>query len=287
MEVRPEVPRRLAPQSMQEMAEVVAANEPVVLTGCLKQMSLWTTEMLEREMGDAKLPVRCFEEGGDMFRCSFFFLLSSFFLFLTSRRCRYRVVDMTLAEMKETLASEETTRHYLAGPNLLEHSDVRVRRVMGEARAEIARMVEEESIQEVGLWMGRDGQHTQMHFDVAHNLLHVIKGRKRVVLARPADFNNMYTYTSSDADESMLKRMYRFSRCDFRGGAELDFEAFPRLRRCELRVAVVNAGESLFIPLAHFHDVTSEGDTLGINVFWRPAHHEIAKYKWLKVFLDD
>ncbi len=51
-------------------------------------------------------------------------------------------------------------------------------------------------------------------------------------------------------------------------------DAFPRLKRVEFRMAVVNAGESLLIPAAHFHDVLSEADSVSgmsvaLNVFFK------------------
>ena len=267
-EALPRVGRRPAPATVAEMDALLALNEPVILEGNL--FGAASREELCVRLGDAPLPVRFFQEGGKPFT--------------------FTTKELPLSDLCTALEQESRSgggRHYLAGPNLLLHADPRV---AGWARAQTERLPIER-VQEVGLWCGRDGQHSQLHFDVTHNVLHVVAGRKTVVLASPRDYRCLYTYTSADLDpaDASLRRMYRFSRCNVR---QPDYKQFPLLERCQLQVAEVNAGEALLIPLAYFHDVVSEGSeqsvlSIAINVFWKPTTAETQRLKWLRVFLDD
>jgi hypothetical protein len=232
-----------------------------------------TTQKLSQWLGVASLPVRFIQDDQKPFG--------------------FAIRELSFSELCDTLEREaieqRSGRHYLAGPNLLLHEDSQV---ATWARAQTDGLpIAAQRIQEVGLWCGRHGQHSQMHFDVAHNLLHVVTGRKTVVLASPRDYRNLYTYTSEDlgSANASLRRMYRFSRCNVR---QPDYGQFPLLERCQLQVAEVNAGDTLLIPLAHFHDVVSEGSnesilSVGINVFWKATSEESMRHKWLRVFLDE
>jgi hypothetical protein len=204
----------------------------------------------------------------------------------------YKVQSISIRQLREHLLHEcGETRSYLAGPNALAHHDQSV----GRAALEMVTLLPEcikEQLHEVCPWMGRHGQRTRMHFDLCHNLLQVIEGRKWVILAPPDDFLNLETYTARDLpeeDQTNLRRMYRFSRADVRSPGWR--EEFPRLRRCHLSVAQVNAGESLFIPLGWFHDVLSEGVVGGlsvaVNCFWGgPEEEDMRKHKWMRIFVE-
>jgi hypothetical protein len=260
------VRRVRAPQSASEMEALVALNEPVILEGLVFPNAA-------ENLGSARLPVRYMQDQQKPFA--------------------FATQELSFSELCATLQQEAEQescgRHYLAGPDLLLHQDAHV--------ASWARLQKEavpvapERVQEVGLWCGRDGQHSQMHFDVAHNLLHVVAGRKSVVLGNPRDYRKMYTYTSADLDlgDCALRRMYRFSRCNVR---QPDYEQFPLLQQCQLQLAELNAGDTLLIPLAFFHDVLSEGSansvlSIAINVFWKATDEECKRHKWLRVFLDE
>jgi hypothetical protein len=68
------------------------------------------------------------------------------------------------------------SKYYLAGPNLLLHADQNVRDCLRQFRDDSrlsCRVVEEAC-----LWAGCDNQRTRMHFDISHNLLHVLQGSK-------------------------------------------------------------------------------------------------------------
>ena len=97
------------------------------------------------------------------------------------------------------------------------------------------------------------------HFDVMDNLLAQLTGSKRVVMWPPNEDENLYVEGSS-------------SRV-----ADIDAwndDDFPRFRKtmgsrleCELQ-----PGDVLYIPALWFHNVTSIGFSVALNVFWR-SHH--------------
>lgn len=53
----------------------------------------------------------------------------------------------------------------------------------------------------------------------------------------------------------------------------------------------MNAGQSLLIPVGHFHDVLSEGDDSGlhvaVNLFFHATERQKKKYGWLRIFEDE
>ncbi len=112
--------------------------------------------------------------------------------------------------------------------------------------------------------------------------------RKDIILASPADFNNLSTFGSQI---DLPRRMYRFSQCNVRNtDTESEIERFPRLKRVHLFRAQVEANECLLIPLAWFHDVLSIAKDelcLSVNLFFQATKEELDCYKWLKMFLDD
>ena len=96
------------------------------------------------------------------------------------------------------------------------------------------------------------------------NCLAQLTGRKRVVMWPPDQDANLYVEGSSS----------RVANIDAWNDAE-----FPRFRaaipaRTECELA---PGDVLFIPALWFHNVTSIGFSVALNVFWRSHHHEHAR----------
>src|SRR3990167_6520331 len=62
-------------------------------------------------------------------------------------------------------------RYYLSGNDMMASPHLK-----SLLDASVQQPVPQEKIVELGLWMGLHKQHSQCHFDVAHNILHVIRG---------------------------------------------------------------------------------------------------------------
>lgn len=95
----------------------------------------------------------------------------------------------SFSDVLERLARDDPV--YLAGPNLLKHSDSSVASLFESIVKDpkMTRKVEVKgqccrddllikSLKEACLWAGRNHQRTLMHFDLCHNLLHVLEGEK-------------------------------------------------------------------------------------------------------------
>ena len=118
-------------------------------------------------------------------------------------------------------------------------------------------------------WLGGQGTITPAHFDVADNLLGLVRGHKRVLLWPPDDYPNLYVNPTGARHE----RNSRIGSLEDVDPAAWPLFANARALRCEL-----NAGEMLFIPLGWFHYVNTTTFTVGVNHFW----HSQA----IKPFLD-
>jgi hypothetical protein len=118
-------------------------------------------------------------------------------------------------------------------------------------------------------WLGGQGTITPAHFDVADNLLGLVRGHKRVLLWSADDYPHLYVNPTA-ARHERNSRMGSLEDVDL---ARWPLFANARALRCEL-----NAGEMLFIPLGWFHYVNTTTFTVGVNHFWHsPA---------IKPFLD-
>ncbi len=108
------------------------------------------------------------------------------------------------------------------------------------------------------LWVGRAGTVTPLHWDVGHNLHAQLSGRKR------------WTLFPSGARASLYPRgfcsgMPNFARVD---PERPDFDRFPRLRAaCPYR-AVLEPGDTLFIPCGWWHHTRLLEDSVSINFWW-------------------
>jgi diketogulonate reductase-like aldo/keto reductase len=109
------------------------------------------------------------------------------------------------------------------------------------------------------LRLASDDTQLWTHFDVMDNMLAQVTGRKRVVLWPPTEDENLYVEGSSS----------RVAYIDRWNDAE-----FPLYRRSvhARTEAELGPGDVLFIPALWFHNVTSIGFSVALNVFWR-SHH--------------
>ena len=109
------------------------------------------------------------------------------------------------------------------------------------------------------LRLASDDTQLWTHFDVMDNMLAQMTGRKRVVLWPPTEDEHLYVEGSSS----------RVGNIDSWNDAE-----FPLYRRSvpARTETELGPGDVLFIPALWFHNVTSVGFSVALNVFWR-SHH--------------
>ncbi|WP_156427338.1 DUF6065 family protein [Novosphingobium sp. Fuku2-ISO-50] len=95
------------------------------------------------------------------------------------------------------------------------------------------------------IWIGPEGTFTPLHHDLTNNLLVQIAGRKRVILASPAETPKLYNH------------LHVFSEISDLTDPDLDLSAHPRLKDVRLLEVVIEPGEALFLPIGWWHQVTA------------------------------
>jgi len=131
------------------------------------------------------------------------------------------------------------------------------------------------------LWLGSSdpnlGANSGLHHDIGDNLYILVKGRKKVRLFSPADSFNLYTVgnilTVSKQGLHQLcgSRESHWSQIDFNKPEEEIIEKYPRYSQARSVECMVEEGEMLFIPSGWWHQVTSYGIHIAINVWTTPV----------------
>jgi hypothetical protein len=93
------------------------------------------------------------------------------------------------------------------------------------------------------IWIGPEGTFTPLHHDLTNNLIVQVVGRKRVVMASPAETPKLYN------------RLHVFSDVGNLTDPQLDRSAFPKAGDVRLLETVLEAGEALFVPIGWWHQV--------------------------------
>lgn len=98
---------------------------------------------------------------------------------------------------------------------------------------------------EAMLWIGPRNTFTPLHHDLTNNLLAQFVGRKRVVLASPAETPKLYN------------DIHVFSRVRDATNPDLDLARFPLVKNVRFHEVILEAGDALFIPIGWWHQVAS------------------------------
>jgi hypothetical protein len=117
------------------------------------------------------------------------------------------------------------------------------------------------------VWVGKAGTVTPMHRDVPHNLHVHLTGRKRWLLFPPGA-SGMYPH-------GLLSGMPNFSPVD---PERPDYVRHPRFRRITGLGAVVQPGETLFIPHGWWHHTRTLDDAVSMNFWWGGAVVRLAAF---------
>jgi len=114
------------------------------------------------------------------------------------------------------------------------------------------------------LWIGPAGTFTPLHHDLTNNLLLQIIGRKRVLLVAPADTPRLYN------DHHVYSRVRDLSEPHI-------VRRFPALDGVQVHEVILEPGDSLFLPLGWWHQVTALDFSVSIthtNFRWLNDFHE-------------
>jgi Cupin-like domain len=166
--------------------------------------------------------------------------------------------DMTFARFLDLLSSDTVTdlRYYLqqvpiAGPFADLLSDIVVPRYVGVGQPARPHF-----------WLSAKGNVSPLHFDLAHNLLTQVIGRKHLRLFGPEQTSLLYPF----ARTSKIPHM---SRVDI---DRPDLAAFPKFAQARSVDVQLEEGQMLFMPIFWWHHVTSLDTSASVNFWWAPDY---------------
>lgn len=108
------------------------------------------------------------------------------------------------------------------------------------------------------LWVGATGACSDLHYDMTHNVVAQIRGRRRVVLFAPDDTPNLYPYPVRT-----LSWHHSQVRVE-----DPDHARFPRYRDARQHEVFIEAGDLLFIPQGWWHRFETLEPSIALNFFW-------------------
>lgn len=114
-------------------------------------------------------------------------------------------------------------------------------------------------------WIGPTGSLTPLHHDLTDNLLVQLVGRKRVIIASPAETAKLYNSVDVYSDIPDLT------------DPGLDLSTFPLLADIRLMDVTLAPGEALFLPVGWWHQVQALDFSVSMtytNFVWPNMGHE-------------
>ena len=121
-------------------------------------------------------------------------------------------------------------------------------------------ILDHEAGQNAGMiWIGPGGTLTPMHHDLTHNLLVQLVGRKRIIIASPAETAKIYNSHDVYSDIPDLT------------DPGLDLARYPRLADIRLLDVTLEPGEALFLPIGWWHQVAAQDFSISMtytNFVW-------------------
>lgn len=233
--------RRLTRPSIPTLRRFGRAGLPLVIVGALEDAAAvgrWTPSYLREHAGSVRAKAYVVPDGQ---------------VRLDARR-GFELRETGLAEYADDVIAGRTPQGYFRAP--LEVLPARLREqwvdpVYCRGGLHLRR----------NLWFSAPGTVSRLHFDLPHNLIAQLSGRKRFLLYPWREYRNLYPFPPWSS-------VPHLSRADL--GAP-DFRRFPRLPlahgwHCELA-----EGDMLFLPSTMWHYALSLGASITINHWWSPA----------------
>lgn len=108
---------------------------------------------------------------------------------------------------------------------------------------------------DIFFWCGVAGTSSGLHSDISPNCNVQVSGRKRFILFPPGQ-------------STLLYPVPRTTHCLFDPNTP-DYDRFPRARNATAWDCILETGESLYIPVGWYHQVTVVSDwAVNVNFFW-------------------
>ena len=231
-----------------------STNTPVVIKGMQDFEPLnWTIDSMEKEYGNATIRV----------------VVGDSPTFIYNETQERTIEQMTLSEFidKGIRNWGAGGKYYVLGRGFSTQFDGMTERIIlpdniAQFHSGIGRFLER------NLWMSHGGTCTALHFDTVDNFNIQIQGEKRFWLyptvnkgMYPMKFNSQASYVSPVTPRNV------------------DREKYPDFPQTGASEAVLQAGDTLYLPYSWWHQVDTTGEeNLNVNVWWAPKLRKMIKY---------
>jgi hypothetical protein len=232
--------QRLASPSLATLLAFAKAQEPLLIegaTGDWRAIGRWSPTHLRDRAGSLRMKTYVIPEGHVRLDARTGFVLE----------------EMTLAAYVDHVLSGEAPKYYFRAP---------LARLPSEMQEELgvpsycagARRIRK------NFWFSSSGTVSRLHFDLPHNLIAQIHGRKRFMLFSARERKNLYPFP-------LWSSVPHLSQVSLEAP---DLTAFPRLSRAEGWYCDTREGDLLFLPSRTWHEVRSLGPSVTVNFWWPP-----------------
>lgn len=234
-------------------ADFLGASVPVVVTGMLEAWPArrrWSFEHLRAVLGERTVQPVVLAAGrfhiGDE---------------------GVRVESMSFSQYLEALSAADAPPYYLRHP--LTGADEAL-----EADFQTPDYCRHRLMLKRNLWVGAPGTASDLHFDMTHNLVAQVLGRRKVVLFAPDQTEQLYPYP---------RHTLNWHHSQVRLEA-VDLARFPRFAQAHALETDLEGGELLFIPQGYWHRLETLVPSIAVNFFWLTKRHvpamALAKLLW-------
>lgn len=205
-----------------------SANRPVVLTKAVEHwpaMEKWSFPYLKERWGDIEVEVQMGRESDPRY----------------DQHHDQLATQMKFADyLDKCLSVESSNDFYMTSRNMRLHKEA-LEGIVADITPLPPMLTEEFSGTIAFLWVGPKGTITQLHHDMSNNLHTQIVGSKRLLMADPFQMPYMYHYNNY------------WSRVPY--PEYPDLIKYPKFQSTKFFEAVLEPGDSIFIPVFWWHYV--------------------------------
>ncbi|WP_309661373.1 DUF6065 family protein [Sphingomonas sp.] len=206
-----------------------APGRPVILCGAIDgwpALGKWTPDYLREEIGSATIECQGGRRGSTRFELD------------KDSHKRQMPFDRFIDQIVEVSGNDLYLTAYNSASNAAALAP------LAADLGSIPALLDDASGQDASMmWIGPQGTFTPLHHDLTNNLIVQIVGRKRVVMASPAETPKLYNH------------LHVFSEIGNLTDPQLDLSAYPKLGDVRLLELVIEPGEVLFVPIGWWHQV--------------------------------
>lgn len=230
---------RVARPSYQRFrAEYLDRNRPVVITGALDDwpaLRTWSFEHLASVIGDQRVTPVVLDRGN----------------FYIDLKAGVRYQEMSFRDYVAEVDGKEQPPYYLRYP---------LDGVTSPLTADYAEPIycRRRVVLKSNLWVGAAGVSSGLHYDMTHNVVAQVVGRRRVALFGPEQTRYLHPHPI---------RSLNWHHSPVRVEAP-DYQRFPDYARARPIEVDLVRGDLLFIPKGWWHQFSTVERAIAVNFFW-------------------